>query len=93
MTNSAYVSASWRHLSQRQAEDRFWKSMSSAFRKGYDDCMGIPSKVIFDSVHNEYDHDFNPYVTRSDEWIDYRAGCKEYYDRYEKYNEKGGGVA
>lgn len=73
-------------LHEKQKEDRFWDNVSDAFFQGYSDCSTIPAKECFDPVNNYFDHDYNPFVTRSQEWEDYCKGCKEYYER----NVKGG---
>lgn len=65
---------------KRQRKEQFFSRQTEAFRQGYTDCRLTRSLAKFDMINNEYDHQFNPYVTRSPEWDEYRAGCRRYYD-------------
>ena len=78
----------WAETAAEQNEAAFWAQASEAFVVGYTDCRERPALAMYDSVNNEYDHPFNPYRTRSQEWYDYRSGCREYYDRRENTMSK-----
>ena len=71
---------SWSEVICRQQREEFWASKPYAYRLGYADCEEYTNHVMLDPINNEYDHQYNPYLTRSQKWDDYRDGCMQYYD-------------